>query len=95
MLYQGDCDAGVRELAAALGWQYELERLCAQAGAGEPVGWRGEGGTRGGPRAQDVRAGECFTTHRKRINVPCSSNGEKERNQAAHIVRYCCAVLPP
>eukprot|EP00964_Phaeocystis_antarctica_P019580 scaffold10807_cov79-Phaeocystis_antarctica.AAC.5 len=28
-----DCDAGVRELAAALGWQHELERLCSQAGA--------------------------------------------------------------
>ena len=33
VLYQGDCDAGVRELAAALGWQHELERLCSQAGA--------------------------------------------------------------
>ena len=30
VLYQGDCDAGVRELAAALGWQHELERLCSQ-----------------------------------------------------------------
>ena len=29
VLYQGDCDAGVRELAAALGWQHELERLCS------------------------------------------------------------------
>eukprot|EP00964_Phaeocystis_antarctica_P009392 scaffold5085_cov73-Phaeocystis_antarctica.AAC.2 len=33
VLYQGDCDAGVRELAAALGWQHELERMCSQAGA--------------------------------------------------------------
>ena len=32
VLYQGDCDAGVRELAAALGWQHELERLCSGGG---------------------------------------------------------------
>ena len=30
VLYQGDCDQGVRELAAALGWEHELERLCSQ-----------------------------------------------------------------
>ena len=32
VLYQGDCDAGVRELAAALGWLHELERLCSGSG---------------------------------------------------------------
>eukprot|EP00964_Phaeocystis_antarctica_P023704 scaffold13243_cov72-Phaeocystis_antarctica.AAC.1 len=53
----------------------------------------GGGGTRGGPRAQDVGTGEFFTTHRKRINVPCSSNGEKERNQPVGSVVVPC--YPP
>ena len=29
VLYLGDCDAAVRELATALGWQADLERLCS------------------------------------------------------------------
>ena len=32
VLVLGDCDAGVRKLAAALGWQYELEALWNETG---------------------------------------------------------------